>query len=333
MTGEVGVEVTRGSLVESLHRVHVAVVDGDGELVAWAGDPARTTFLRSAAKPFQALPLVEDGAAEELGIDRRELAVCCGSHSGEEEHLEAVRSLLARAGRTEEDLECGPHAPLDASTATGLAEAGAKPRPIHNNCSGKHAGMLALAVTRGWPPEGYPEAEHPVQQRILRELGAWTGSNPGSLGTGVDGCGVVTVAVPLRSAAWAFARLAVSASEPETAAATVVSAMREHPFMVGGSGRLCTVLLERAGDRIFAKTGAEGVYGAGLPGSGLGLALKVEDGGRRASRAALLRALSLLGILEQEVEEALASFARPPVLNTLGDRVGEVRATFGLEQA
>jgi len=287
-------------------------------------------FFRSAAKPIQALPVVEDGVAERFGLAGDELALCCASHNAEPRHLEVVASILRKAGLGAEDLECGPHPPMRDEAAAELYRDGGEPRPIHNNCSGKHAGMLALAVSRGWPTRGYVGASHPVQRRMLEEVRRWTGLDEGAVGTGTDGCGVVSFAVPLERMALAFARLAGAAGRGEEGPGTIVDAMTGHPFLVAGTGRLCTALMERTGERVFVKTGAEGVYCAGAPERGLGVAVKVEDGARRASDVALLEILGEIDLLVEDDLEALRAFHRPPVRNTRGERVGEVRASFEL---
>ncbi|HKJ01518.1 MAG TPA: asparaginase [Longimicrobiales bacterium] len=323
------IEVVRGDMVESRHRVHVAVVDAGGRLLASVGDPASVIGYRSAAKPFQALPLVEDGVVERFGLTREELALCCASHEGEDAHVEGARSILAKAGLDESALRCGPHPPFSDAASRALGARGEEPGRIHNNCSGKHAGMLALAVAHGWEPEGYHRAEHPVQRRMLEEIVRWTGLGASQVGTAVDGCGVVCFGVPLHAMAGSFARFAASAYRGE-AAGRIVEAMVAHPFMVGGTRRACTEVMERTGPRAFVKLGAEGVYGGGLPARGLGFAIKVTDGARRAVEVALVRVLEGLGALDDDDLEALARWRRPPVRNTLGDVVGEVRAAFEL---
>jgi L-asparaginase II len=324
-SGVAEVEVTRGGLTESVHGVAVAVVHADRRLVASAGDVSLSVIYRSAAKPFQALPLVEDGVCDRMGLTTEELALCCASHSGERRHVELARSILGKAGVGPEALACGPHPPMLQEEADHLVARGARPERLHNNCSGKHAGMLALAVSHGWPTEGYHLADHPVQRRMLSEIARFTGVGADEIDTAVDGCGVVCFAVPLQAMAVSFARFADAARRGE-GAARVVSAMTSHPFCVGGSGRLCTALMEQAGDRIFVKTGAEGVYCAGLVGTDVGIALKATDGGKRAAEVALMGVLEQLGVLTPADLEALARFARPTVRNTLGDAVGDVRA-------
>ncbi len=321
------VEVVRGGVVESRHLVNVAVCDESGEVVACAGDPRGMTYYRSAAKPFQALPLVEEGVVERLGLSAAELALCCASHEGEPEHVAAARSILAKAGVGEDLLACGPHPPFSVTAARAMAHAGEEPRRIHNNCSGKHAGMLALAVVMGWDPAGYHRADHPVQRRMRSEIRRWSGVPDDAIASGVDGCGVVCFAVPLHRMAASFARFGAS---PESGPRAVVSAMTAHPFMVGGSGRACTDVMRVSEGRAFVKLGAEGVYGGGLPARGLGFAIKVADGGRRAVEVALVRTLEELGVLGASDLAALAAHARPELRNTRDEVVGEVRPAFSL---
>ncbi len=323
------IEVVRGGVVESRHTVHVAVADSSGRLVATRGNVRSRTFYRSAAKPFQALPLVEDGVVDRFGISAEELAVCCASHEAEAVHVAATRSILRKAGLDETHLRCGPHAPFAEAEAHELVRRGEEPRPIHNNCSGKHAGMLALAVARGWDCEGYHREEHPVQQRMRSEVVRWAEVPDGEVGSAVDGCGVTCFSLPLSAMAASFARFAAAAARGESPSA-VVAAMTGHPFMVGGTGRTCTEVMGRTGARAFVKLGAEGVYGGGLVERGLGFAIKVEDGARRAVDVALLVVLEQLDVLDRSDLEALDHRRRPAVRNTRGEVVGEIRASFDL---
>lgn len=327
------VEVWRGPVVESRHRVSVAVCEAAGRLRARAGDPRLVAFARSAVKPIQALALVAEGVAERFELTGPELALCCGSHSGEPRHVEAARSLLKKAGAGEEALACGPHPPLGAAAAAALRERGLEPTRIHNNCSGKHAGMLCLARIRGWSLVGYHRPEHPVQQRVLAEIARWTAVPADEIQTAVDGCGVVTFALPLSAMAGAFARLAAAARRGEPDAALVVQAMMRNPEYVAGTDRLCTELMRVADGRIFAKVGAEGVYCAGVPGAELGIALKVEDGAMRAAEPALLGVLRALNILSDEEMAALERFAAPEIRNTRDEVVGQIRTEVTLEPA
>ncbi len=323
------VRVTRSGVAESLHRVHVAVADARGRRIGGCGDRERVTFYRSAAKPFQALPLVEDGVVERFGLAEEELALCCASHNAEPEHLALARSVLAKAGLDERALACGPHPSLRPQRARELWARGVRLGAVHNNCSGKHAGMLALAVARGWPPEGYLEPGHPVQRRMFAEVARWTGVAAPELVAGTDGCGAVTFALPLADMAASFARFAAAADAGRSAARVVV-AMTGHPFAVAGTDRTCTAVMERLGDRVFVKTGAEGVYCGGVRGGGVGFALKVDDGARRASDVALVRVLSDLGVADADDVSALSE-GRTEVLDTLGAEVGRVESAFRVE--
>jgi L-asparaginase II len=323
------VEVVRGGTDESRHRVSVAVCDASGRTVARIGRPDPVTFYRSAAKPLQALPLVEDGVVERFGLTPEELAVCCASHEGEARHVAGARSILRKAGAGEDLLRCGPHAPYSAAAAAALVTRGEAPAPIHNNCSGKHAGMIALAMARGWDPTDYHEAAHPVQRRMIDEVVRWSGQPRDQIPTGVDGCGVVCFAVPLSAMAMSFAAFASAAAAGEPAT-EVVQAMTRHPFMVGGTGRTCTDVMAAGAGRVFVKLGAEGVYGGGLPDRGLGFAIKVEDGGRRAVEVALVRVLECLDVFSGDAVRALSPHGRPQVRNTRGEVVGEIRPAFDL---
>jgi len=324
------VEVTRGAVLESRHRVHVAVVDAEGRLRACAGDPDVATYLRSAAKPLQALPLVEAGAMERYGLTPRELALCCGSHSGSAEHTAVAESILARAGVTADLLACGPHPPFDDDARRELQEAGLEPGRLHNNCSGKHAGMMMLARAHGWEPEGYHLPEHPVQGRILAELSRWTQVPEELIGLGTDGCGVVCFALPLRHMALSFAALAGAARRGEHGPSTVVEAMTAYPEMVAGRGRICTDLMRQAGGRLFAKVGAEGVYCVGVPGAELGIAMKVEDGAARAVAPAIVSILRELDLISEDDFGALHDHVYPDIVNTRGETVGQIRPSIRL---
>lgn len=324
------VEVTRGAVVESRHRVHVAVVDAGGRLRAFAGDPDVVAYLRSAAKPLQALPLVDDGAFDRYGMTSEELALCCGSHSGSAAHTAVAEAILAKAAVGADALACGPHPPFDDEARAALEEAGLEPGRVHNNCSGKHAGMMMLARVRGWDPDGYQRPEHPVQQRVLAEVARWTGLPLEAIGLATDGCGVACFAMPLRQMALGFARFAAAVRAGERGPATVFQAMTGYPEMVAGEGRICTALMRLAAGRLFAKTGAEGMYCVGVPGAELGIALKVDDGAGRAIAPAILGVLRELDLISEDDLGALHSFAYPDLLNTRGETVGQVRPAIHL---
>ena len=324
------VEVLRGDVVEARHTVHVAVADTHGRVVARAGNGDGLTYYRSAAKPFQALPLVEEGIVRRFGISLPELALCCASHEGEPEHVTTARSILSKIGVDEALIRCGSQLPFGADASQELLMLGGQAMPIHNNCSGKHAGMLALAVGMGWDPVDYHLPGHPVQDRMLREILRWTGLGETEVATGVDGCGVVCFAVPLFQIAKSFARFSVAAADNE-GPAEIVRAMTTHPFMVGGTGRACTQVIEAAAGKAFVKLGAEGTYIGGIPASGLGFAIKVEDGGRRAVEVALVKVLEELGVLTEAAVTAISHHGNPIVYNTRGEAVGEIRPAFHLE--
>jgi L-asparaginase II len=321
------IESTRSGFVESVHHVSVAVVDAKGALVASAGDPERISMWRSAAKPFQALPLVKDGAADRFGFGARELALSCASHSSEPVHREVCAGMLRAAGCEESQLACGPHPPLSQAVADEALRQGTTISPRWSNCSGKHAGMLALARHRGWPTEGYERAGHPVQERILDEVSHWTGVARGELLQAVDGCTAVCFGLPLRAMATAYARWGVADEAP---ARRLREAMWAHPELIAGTGRLCTELMAVARGRVLAKVGAEGIYSAAVPELGLGLALKVEDGDMRCSPPALLEVLRQ--VLERYAGkvavplEGLAHHVEPLQRNTRGVVTGSLRA-------
>ena len=328
------VEVTRGGRVESRHRVSAAAVNQQGELIAWVGDPELVTFFRSAAKPIQALPVVADGAADEFGFSDSELAVICASHSGEPAHTEAVEAILSRIGCSEDDLECGVQWPFHNPAAEELRSEGRSPSRIHNNCSGKHAGMLAWSRHRGVDTKGYIESDHPVQARICSEIGVWAGSDCDALPAGVDGCGVPSYALPLNAMADIYARVVTSAeADAHCAAGRITRAMTGEPWYVGGTGRLTTRLMEVAGGRLLAKFGAEAVYCLGDRETGMGVTVKIEDGHKRAIGPAVVEFLKSLGMLSGKELGQLDDRHFSVVENTRGEIVGEIRPDFQVERA
>ena len=324
----IAVEVVRGSHVESRHRVAAAVVDTAGTVLLAVGDIERPVYARSAIKPLQALPLIETGAADRFEIGDAEIALACASHSGEAEHVAAALAWLARIGCSADDLECGPHLPLDDDAANAVLAAGGEAERIHNNCSGKHAGFLTVARHLGVAAAGYIRYDHAVQQRVLGVLEQMAGLDLGNAPRGIDGCGIPVVAMPLGNVALAMARLADPADQPEPrqdAARRVRRAMAAHPFLVAGSGRFDTDIMAVTGEKAVVKVGAEGVYCAALPGPGIGIALKIDDGARRAAEAAMGRLLRRFDALTDTEAAALADTLEPPVLNHAGDEVGRVR--------
>lgn len=333
MRAEPGVvEATRGGVVESVHRVHAVVVDATGTQLASAGDADLLVHARSSVKAVQAMPLVEDGVADALGWGTEELALACASHSGTLRHVEIARRMLDSIGLGADALACGAHWPMAREAARELRGAGGRPSRLHNNCSGKHAGMLAVALHHGWEPDGYHLLEHPVQQRALAGMARWSGEAVSSIATGVDGCGVVTFGVPLVALARTFAALNRAAGAGERAPMQIVGAMTKHPDLVAGEGRLCTELMRATAGRVFLKVGAEGVYAAACRQTGRAVALKVEDGAMRAVEPAAVAVLLAAGLLGQAEAERLQPLARPPITNTRDEPVGELRARVDLRQ-
>jgi L-asparaginase II len=338
------VEVWRGRVVESRHRGHVAAVDGDGRLVAWAGEPETVTYLRSSAKPFQALPVLTSGAADRFRFDETEVAVACGSHSGEDVHAETVARMLEKIGLDESFLKCGIHEPFDQATAERLRASGERPKALRNNCSGKHTGMLALALHLGARPEEYDHADSPVQQEILRAVSRFSGLPAEEIAVGTDGCGVPVFGMHVRAMALMYARLSAPPAdfdaETRRACARITNAMTAHPEMVGGTReRFDTEVMRACAGRAVSKIGAEGVYTAGvLPCEhwprGLGLAFKIEDGEDRRARSTIaIECLRQLDVLNEDARKALEPYASFPVKNHRGENVGEIRASFELKRA
>jgi len=320
------VNVTRGGMVEARHRGDLVVADSTGRVVFALGEPRLRTYWRSAAKPFQAVTLVEEGGMEHFGLDGPELAVIAASHGGEEEHLRAVASLLAKIGCSESDLACGAAAPLHPPAAESLMRRDRPFTPIHNNCSGKHAGMLALCRLRDWSLREYWRPDHPVQKNILDVVAEVTATPAEDIVTGVDGCGVPVFWVSLDRMALAYARLAGPRTDARHGRALKVirDAMVRHPFFVAGTGRLDTALMEATGGRVAAKAGAEGVYCAALVDQGLGLSLKIEDGAGRAVAPVVIEVMRHLGWLTEKELARLEPWRHPVVRNHRGEVVGEL---------
>ncbi len=319
------VVATRGALIESRHRVHAAVVNAAGELIGSSYDPALVSHWRSCAKPFQVMPLLESRGFDAIGWGDDQIALACGSHGGEPEHVALASAMLSSIGMEAGDLVCGPHDPLSARGQKVLRESGERATRLHNNCSGKHAAMLARAHTAGWPTGGYQREDHPVQRECLEEVARWTGVPAASIGRAVDGCGVVVFALPLQPMATAFARLADEARRSHEIPSRIVHAMQTRPFLVGGSDRFDSAIIEATEGRVIAKVGAEGVHSVALIDEGIGIALKVEDGAQRAQFPAVIAVLQHYGALPRDLPPRLAEFSRRPLRNTRGEIVGEVR--------
>jgi len=337
------VEVTRGGLTESRHRGHVVAVEPGGRIVAQLGARETVTYLRSSAKPHQAIPLITSGAADRFNFDEREIALACASHNGEPIHTEIASSMLTKIGLGPEALKCGTHEPYNPDVARELREQGQLPNVLQNNCSGKHAGMLALALHLGAPAETYDEPSNPVQQEIGNVIAQFSEISIEDIAVGTDGCGVPVFGITVKAMALMYARLVSTPSdfgEPtRKACARIVSAMTSHPELIGGTkDRLDTEIMRAAAGRVVSKVGAEGVYTCGiLPCAdwprGLGLALKIEDGDdHRARPTVVIESLRQLGVLGDESLEAVSRYAFFPVRNRRGDVVGEVTAGFKLNR-
>lgn len=327
------VEVVRGPIVESQHAGAIAVADADGRLLLARGDVERPVFPRSAIKALQAIPLVESGAADAFGLGEDELAVACASHSGDPVHIAAVRSLLAKAGLDENYLACGAHWPVSERATRELIRAGRRPQAIHNNCSGKHAGMLAASVHLGLDPRGYERPDHRLQVTIAGIISETCGIRLDRDCMGVDGCSVPTWSLPLSALAQGFARLGTGEGLATTragAAARLLRACFASPVLVAGEGRFDTIVMRSLAPAVFVKGGAEGVHCAALPGLGLGVAFKVDDGAKRGVERALSE---VLAALLPEARLALADQLEGELLNWRGIGVGRIVASAALLRA
>jgi L-asparaginase II len=310
--------VRRGELVESVHRGRFAVNDPYGDVLEAFGDPEAYVYLRSAAKPFQALPLILSGTADAFGLTDEELAVACASHNAEEPHLAAVRSILEKAGLSEDDLQSGVHPPMYGPAAAKLISRGEEPRPIHSNCSGKHSGMLAVCVHKGYETLDYRDPGHPLQRRILGLIAEVCGVEEDEVLIAGDNCGVPAFALPLRSFATGLARMATGDELPDQlagAALRIRDAMRAHPFMVAGTGRFDTEIMERT--YLLVKGGAEAVLAVGNP-EGWGMVLKISDGSQRAVRPVALATLEHMGVRVGDGDSIVRGLH--------GEEVGEIEA-------
>jgi L-asparaginase II len=336
MDDPVLVEVTRGGRVESRHRGAIAILDADGGVHTALGDIDRPVFPRSAVKSIQALPLVESGAADAFGFGEKELALACSSHSGEPAHVALAASMLQRAGLDGTALECGAHWPSRQEVTIELARSGATPTALHNNCSGKHSGFLSVCQHCGVDHHGYVRMDHRLQDMVRDALEGVTGAPHGLDNSGTDGCSIPTYAIPLKSLALGFARMATGTRlGPKRAAAAkrLFSACMDEPFYVAGTGRACTKIMEAGKGRVFVKTGAEGVYCAAVPELGLGIALKCDDGAGRASEAVVCSVLAHLLRDDAGLSGKLANLAHSTLRNWNGIEVGDIHPAFTLASA
>ncbi|CAN5724769.1 asparaginase [soil metagenome] len=335
MQSEILAKVIRGETIESIHRGHLIVVDGEGRTLFALGNPETVTFWRSSAKSIQAVPFLKNGAAEAFGFSEKEIALVCGSHSGEEIHVRTAAQMLDKINLSEADLRCGIHLPFDEKRHEEMIKSGEQPNQLHNNCSGKHAAMLAFAKHAGADLQTYHSLENPVQQAILDCVTEFSDVSRDEIKIGIDGCAAPNFALPIRAMALSFARLVLPPKsfddETREACRRIVSATISYPEMIGGSGRLDTLIIQAAPGKLVSKIGAEGVYSAGvLPSprwkTGLGIAFKIEDGDDKRARAVVL--IELLRQLDIFDAETLKEFSPLAIKNRRDDTVGSVEASF-----
>jgi L-asparaginase II len=328
------VNVYRGSYLESTHDIHVAVVNTQGELLYSYGNPERPTFPRSSMKPFQAIAVIETGAADAFHFEEADVSLICASHSGEPRHRDRVKGILNHIHLEEDHLQCGTHIPRDIDSYNALIKAGGELTPVYSNCSGKHSGMLTAVVHMNEDVSTYREITHPHQQRILNAIENVCQYPKEKIDLSVDGCGVPVHRLPLRNTALGFARLANpfawEESERTHTLERIRNAMMKHPEMVGGKDRFDTDLMEAFGGEIVAKAGAEGVQCIGFVKLGLGITIKVEDGSARATSVVAMEVLKQLGIGSETIYQKLDQYVNAPVLNARKDRIGRIEANFKL---
>jgi L-asparaginase II len=328
-------KVYRGDLVDLTHIGHVAVVDYSGKLLYHYGKADRVTFARSSAKPMQAIPVFESGAVDAFGLTDKEIALICASHNGEDFHVEAARSILGKAALTEEYLQCGTHYPFADYAAAALRARGQKPQEVHNNCSGKHSGMLITAKYLKEDLDSYYKPEHPVQKRIMKTIAEICDIEEDKIVTAVDGCGVPVHAMPLHKFAQGFARLSkpeVLGTSRQQVVRRITDAMTAYPEMVGGTDRFCTDLMRVCGDRLFAKSGAAAYYAIGLKDKGIGLSFKIEDAAKGIVYAMVLEVLRQLDIISEAELKKLERYYILQDKNHKGEIVGHTEIEFHLNK-
>lgn len=336
----------RGGIVENRHRVHAAVTDSNGKLLYAVGNPMRMTLARSAAKPAQALAILETGGFDQFGFDDADLALMCASHNSEDRHIARARAMLAKLGGKEEDLRCGGHGALSGAVNNAWIKAGYTPTAVCNNCSGKHVGMLAGATAIGAGVAEYHLPDHPMQVRVRKVVEELSGLNGDEVKWGIDGCNLPAPAVPLRYIAKVYALVAAAADTTKhegpplrtRALSSIFDAMTTHPELVGGDGRFCTLLMQAFDGALIGKVGADGCYGIGIQGSdqtrrlgadgAIGISVKIEDGSREILYSAVVEILEQLQIGTADIRRKLASFHRPKILNTAGVVTGHTSHLF-----
>jgi L-asparaginase II len=322
MTNPIIAEITRGGIVESRHTGAYVVSDASGKIIAQAGDISRPIFPRSAIKAFQCLPMIESGAADAFGFNDEEIVLCCASHNGEPDHVRVAVSMLAKAGISESCYECGAHWPSSRAATYELVRAGEPAKDVHNNCSGKHAGMLALAKHLRADLHGYVKPDHPVQNRIAQTIATYCEVDIAAAPLGVDGCSVPTWALPLKNLALGFAKLKDTESGKR-----ILAAVKANPFMIAGTGKFDTDITN-AIPRLFIKYGAEGVYCGSIPHAGLGFAMKCDDGAARAVEVAVAGMLAKLDVWTDAEIASLDTFSREEMSNWRKIQIGQIRVAI-----
>jgi len=327
------IEVTRGGMVESIHRGICVISDSRGSLYKSWGDRERPIYPRSAIKPLQAIPVVASGAAAALKMNSAELALCCASHSGERVHTEKVAGWLERLGLDDANLECGPQMPSDQKAAEELIQSGKNPSSLHNNCSGKHAGMLSTAIHNKQSTLGYTKPDHPVQLDLMRLMSNLGDLDLSNTARGLDGCGIPVFGIPIESVARAMAKFAdpdVLSQSVKEACIQIRKACGQNPIMISGTNKINTLIQAETADKAVVKGGAEGVYTAAISSLGLGVCIKVDDGADRAASVVMLHVLHKLNILDEESVKKIKAFGVEDICNWSGTLVGEIRVGRGI---
>jgi L-asparaginase II len=325
---EINVAVSRGGITESEHRITAVVMNSAGDCLESWGNVIKPVFPRSAIKGLQVLAFVERGGVEQFGFSESELALCCASHNGEKEHVAGAQSMLQKLGLTEQHYECGLHWPMRAEAAYELAREQSEPDQRHNNCSGKHAGMLGLASLLGVDAKGYIDVDHPVQKTIEQTMSEMCEFDMSAAPVSPDGCSAPTWAIPLKNLALGFAKFGDPSALPEARAKAchkIFNAVVNHPFMVAGTDRYCTQMMQVLGNKAFLKVGAEGVYIAAVPEQKIAIALKCEDGATRGAERALTAILDHLGVTRDIAVDKMAQFREPRILNRNAMQTGSIQ--------
>ncbi|MFO7814697.1 MAG: asparaginase [Halanaerobiales bacterium] len=327
-------DVYRSELIESRHSGDLAVVSPESKLKYFTGDPGSITYIRSAAKPFQILPVINSGAADFFQFTKQEIAVMSSSHNGEEKHIQTVRNILNKINVSEEKLDCGVHDPIYKKAAHKLYLDGKKASEIHNNCSGKHAALLALCKFKEWDLDNYISPDHPVQKLMLKTISEITATKREDIFLGEDGCGVVVFGLPVKQMAYGYARLANSEFLPleyRAAAERITKSIKNHPDMIAGTKRFNSDLIEVLGEKLTGKMGAEGVFCFALF-NGPGICVKIEDGNSRAIPPVVIDVLKKLEYIDEEELEKLKKHEKPVVKNHHKHEVGYIKSVLNLKK-